>query len=118
MKQGTAELLACLTLVSPSGMTADERGQWVSVARQALSGIPVDLLERGCAVARRKCRFPSEIVPAILAEVEGEWERRKRRQAEREAFERNRDAPRLPQPEIVAADEVAKLIAQLAKRAA
>ncbi len=44
---------------------------------QTLSGIPGDLLERGCAEARRRCRFPSEIVPTIMATVGEQWEWRK-----------------------------------------
>ena len=38
-----------------------------------LSGIPTDLLEDGCAEARHRCRFPSEIVPTVLAAIETRW---------------------------------------------
>lgn len=73
LKQGKAELGACLTLVSPSGLTADDRKEWLAVAMQTLSGIPADLLAEGCAEARKRCRFPSEIVPMIVQEVETRW---------------------------------------------
>lgn len=80
-KRGTAELMACLTLVAPSGMSAEDRKAWVAVARQTLSGIPADLLSRGCAKARAVCKFASEIVPTILEDANADWAWRKRRYA-------------------------------------
>lgn len=77
LKQGKAELGACLTLVSPSGLTADDRREWLAVAMRTLSGIPADLLSDGCAEARKRCRFPSEIVPTIIAHVETRWKWRR-----------------------------------------
>jgi hypothetical protein len=109
-KAGTGELMACLTLVAPSGMTAEDRNAWVQVARATLSGIPADLLARGCAKARRTCKFASEIVPTILEEVEETWRWRKRRVAEDAA----QKAPRLPEPEYVSAEEMGKLAKMLA----
>lgn len=114
-KQGTAELLACLTLVAPSGMTAEDRTAWVAVARQTLSGIPGDLLTIGCAHARKTCRFASEIVPTIVAITENEWKRRQRIQADRAALHANRNAPRLAKPEYVDPTEVRKLIRSLGR---
>ena len=76
-RAGTAELLACLTLVAPTGMSAEDRTAWVAVARETLSGIPADLLQRGCWKARRTCKFPSEIVPTILSCTEKEWRARR-----------------------------------------
>lgn len=55
-------------------MTAEERAEWLKAARMTLSGIPADLLARGCAKARETCRFPSEIVPAILEEIRLAWQ--------------------------------------------
>lgn len=75
--QGVAELGACLTLVSPSGLTAEDRKEWLAIAMQTLSGIPADLLSRGCEAARLKCRFPSEIVPTIMETIGKQWEWRK-----------------------------------------
>lgn len=114
-KAGTAELLACLTLVAPSGMTAEDRNAWVQVARETLRGIPADLLQRGCRKARETCRFASEVVPAIVSETRVEWARRKRVEAERQALFENRNSPRLAKPEYVSADQVRKLVEQLAK---
>jgi hypothetical protein len=82
-KQGTAELMACLTLVAPSGMTTEDRLAWVAVAKQTLTGMPADLLARGCDKARRTCRFASEIVPTIIEEAEADWNWRKRMQSEK-----------------------------------
>lgn len=107
LKQGKSELGACLTLVSPSGLTADDRKEWLAVAMQTLSGIPADLLARGCAKARRTCRFPSEIVPTIMAEVESEWRWRQRRMSE----EVNDSTPRIErQPEMIPREETQRII--------
>lgn len=92
---GESELLACLVLVAPSGMTADDRHAWIKVARETLKGIPEDLLQRGCKKARTTCTFASEIVPTIFKEVGATWERRKRQAAEDEAA---RNTPSLPRP--------------------
>lgn len=86
--------MACLTLVAPAGMSAEDRQAWVAVAKQTLTGMPTDLLARGCRKARETCRFPSEIVPTILAEVQDTWTWRKRR-----LMEERRNAPRLEQHE-------------------
>lgn len=109
-KAGTAELLACLTLVAPSGMTAEDRNAWVQVARETLKGIPGDLLQRGCRAARERCRFASEIVPTIFEVVGKTWEGRLQADANRRQRELNRNALPQPKPEYVTAAEVRKLI--------
>jgi hypothetical protein len=75
-RQAFAELAACLTLVAPSGMASSDRSEWLKVAQMTLADLPADLLRRGCAKARETCRFASEIVPAILNELEYAWPRR------------------------------------------
>jgi hypothetical protein len=105
--QGVAQLGACLTLVSPSGLTAEDRKEWLAVAMQTLSGIPADLLERGCEKARRKCRFPSEIVPVIMETIGKQWEWRKQ-----DARQTALPAPE-PSPEYVGVEEVRKLLKRL-----
>lgn len=108
VKEGTAELMACLTLVAPTGMSSDERAQWVHVARQTLTGIPADLMKRGARAARAKCRFPSEIVPAIMAEIADEWQRRRRT-----AAEEGKPQPKfLPKPDRVSPEEARKIMAE------
>lgn len=97
--QGIAQLGACLTLVSPSGLSADDRKEWLAVAMQTLSGIPADLLERGCEAARRKCRFPSEIVPTIMESVGKAWDGRKADAARKAQL--GPEAALLPPPEYV-----------------
>lgn len=108
-KVGIAELSACLMLVVPSGMTKDERGQWLQAARIALTGIPADLLKDGCAAARLKCRFPSEIVPAIYAAIGDRWEKRKRDARPVEVFE---PAGLLEKPDYVTPAEAAAILAE------
>ena len=112
MKEASDQLLACLTLVAPGGMTGEERAGWVMIARETLSGLPIDLMKRGCEAARVTCRFASEIVPCIHAQVGKEWERRKKVQAEEKARAANRRAPRLTPPEHVTADEARQIIAE------
>lgn len=107
--------MACLTLVAPSGMTSEDRTAWVAVARTTLSGIPGDLLQRGCRVARERCRFPSEIVPTILEEVRWAWDNR-RGQLARFTPSTYQLPPPEPEPGYVAAQEVRKLIKSLASK--
>jgi hypothetical protein len=107
---GASDLLSCLMLVAPSGMAESDRANWLSAARMTLSGIPADLLARGCKIARETCRFPSEIVPSIMTDAKPSWERRKRALAEELALQANRDAPRLAKPDYVTADEAKSII--------
>lgn len=112
-RQGNGELAACLTLVAPSGMSAEDRKEWLRVARLTLSGIPADLLAIGCKKARETCRFASEIVPTILAEAKPLWEGRRRRLHEERQLEAMRNAPRLPEPERVTPEQIKEIKAEL-----
>lgn len=47
------------------------------MAWATLKGVPGDLLERGCAAARRSADHPSKVVPAIFAEIDAAWRARK-----------------------------------------
>jgi hypothetical protein len=67
-----------LSLVAPASMSENDQTAWLATAAETLSGIPADLLERGCLAARRKIDHPSKIVAAIFAEIGDVWERRKR----------------------------------------
>lgn len=58
-------------------MAQGERRDWLLAAWDALSGIPADLLERGCRAARLTADHPAKIVPAIISEVQSTWERRR-----------------------------------------
>jgi hypothetical protein len=59
-------------------MTEPARREWLTVAWGTLRGIPADLLEQGCAHARKIADHPAKIVPAIMLEVDAQWEGRKR----------------------------------------
>jgi hypothetical protein len=111
--------MACLTLVAPSGMSTEDRQAWVAVAKQTLSGIPGDLLQFGCKKARETCRFASEIVPTIMAEVGDIWERRKRTLATLKIQWDQRNMPRLTHEELeyVGAEQMRELLKQLRKAA-
>ena len=71
-------LTACLILTAPSGMSKDDRNEWLRAAWLTIGHLPADLLKRGCEVARRTADHPSKIVPAILGDAEAEIRRRKR----------------------------------------
>jgi hypothetical protein len=97
-KQGNTELLSCLILVAPSGMTAEDRDAWLRAAKMTLSGMPADLLSFGCKKARESCRFASEIVPTIMETVGASWEQRKEFARNQALAEANKSAPRLERP--------------------
>ncbi len=65
------ELLACLTLVAPAGMSDELRLEWVKVARETLKDVPEDLLKQGCAAARQEADHPRQIVPIIMKTIGG-----------------------------------------------
>jgi hypothetical protein len=64
------ELLACLTLVAPSTMGADERAAFITVGIETLSELSLAELKEGARQARKTCRFPSELLPAIFGNSE------------------------------------------------
>lgn len=84
------------------------------MAMKSLSGIPADLLARGAQAARLSCRYPSEIVPTIMAEVRSSWEYRVRKANEDAARHANRHAPRLEQqpPEYISPAEAKAILRQ------
>src|SRR6185503_12475798 len=65
-REATSELLACLLLVAPPSLTAEDRAAWIAVARQTVSGMSADRFRAGCQKARETCRFASEIIPTIF----------------------------------------------------
>jgi hypothetical protein len=114
-RQFLAELGACLTLVAPTGMAEDDRVEWLKVARMTLGDVPADLLERGCAVARRTCDHPSKIVPTILGEIGTALAWRKQN------FVRESGPPKLappppPEPEYVDPKAIRALINKIGRQ--
>lgn len=57
----------CLALVVPVGMSQEDRVVWIDAAFTALKHLPIDLIEKGAAEARKTADHPSKIVPAIIA---------------------------------------------------
>jgi hypothetical protein len=96
-------------------MTGNDRSEWLKVAQMTLRDLPADLLARGCAKARETCRFPSEVVPAILNELEYAWP--SRQAAMREASRPRLCAPPEPQRAIEYADpaEVRNLLKSIGR---
>jgi len=76
--QFRTELTSCLILTAPSGMTKEDRNEWLKVAWGTLRDLPPDILAAGCKVARETCDHPSKIVPTIMREA-GPWLEMRRR---------------------------------------
>ncbi len=66
-----------LALVAPAGMSEDDQVAWLAAAVDTLAGIPADLLQAGCAIARLRADHPSKIMKLIVDAVKPEWERRR-----------------------------------------
>lgn len=98
------ELTACLALVAPTGMTEDDRQEWLRVAWGTLGHLPADLLALGCRKARESCDHPSKVVPTILAAASPMLDRR-REHARPMPTERQIEV----QPEPLTADQRAEL---------
>jgi hypothetical protein len=74
-----AALLApCLALCAPSGMTSDDRAEWLKAARMSIGDFPADVLEAACRSARLTCDHPAKIVPHIAKQASDEMEERRR----------------------------------------
>jgi hypothetical protein len=54
-----------LALVRPVGMTDEMVDEWLTVAGQTLARYPLDILARGCEVARNTVSHHGGIVPAV-----------------------------------------------------
>lgn len=72
------ELTPCLALVSASGMTREDRREWMEAAYRALSGFTPAQLKIGAAAAMRTADHPSKIVPAIISAIHGEMKEHER----------------------------------------
>ena len=64
-----AMLGASLALVRPVGMSPKETSEWIDVAIDTLSHLPLPVFEAGVRAARTKCTHHSQIVPTIVAET-------------------------------------------------
>lgn len=96
------ELSRCLTLTAPSGMSQDDRLEWLTVAAMELTAVPSSILSDACAEARRTCDHPSKIVPAIIRYQPGHFLSEsfmRGRLATARSRLANINAPRLPKQE-------------------
>lgn len=102
------ELVPCLELVAPVGMTMEDRDTWFEASMKALAGIPIGLLQRGALAAMHTADHHSKVVPAIMAEISEAWARRKRLAAPVADVQ----APALPEPDRCTPAEAAEIIAR------
>jgi hypothetical protein len=73
-----ALLAECLTLCAPSGMTGDDRREWLKVAFKKIRDIPADLLAEATDAAQGACDHPSKIVRFIVQFTDDRWADRRR----------------------------------------
>lgn len=67
LEAATGELLRCLRLTAPVGMTDTDRREWLLVAFDEIKEIPLCELAERCSHARKVADLPSKIIPAIFA---------------------------------------------------
>lgn len=95
-----AALSRCLTLTAPTGMTAEDRTEWLTIAAPELADLPSMIFDDACAHARRTCDHPAKIIPAILKFEPPHYASAtfaQKRLADAKARLANIDAPRLQQ---------------------
>ena len=96
-----AALSRCLTLTAPTGMSQDDRTEWLMVAAPELADLASMLFDDACAHARKTCDHPAKIIPAILKyEPSAYWsgpDHARKRLSDAKAKLANLDAPRLQQ---------------------
>jgi hypothetical protein len=51
-------------------MDEHEAEEWLGAAVSAIGTVRIDVLDRACLTARRTCTHHSQIVPAVIAEVD------------------------------------------------
>lgn len=73
-------------------MSIEDRSEWVAVAVGEIAHYPKDVLFDACRHARRTCRHPAQIVPAII-QFADQADRELRRDIARAASPRLRLAP-------------------------
>lgn len=94
-------LSRCLTLTAPSGMTREDRDEWLMVAAPELADLPSMLFDDAVAHARRTADHPAKIIPSILKfEPSSYWlgpAHARQRLSEARSRLANLNAPRLQQ---------------------
>ena len=63
--EALAILTACLALVRPVGMTADEVEDWLAVALGEVRELPIGILREAASEARKTANHYAQIIPAI-----------------------------------------------------
>ncbi|SKB32666.1 hypothetical protein [Sphingopyxis flava] len=89
-----AHLGPLLTLIAPTGMTEQDRTEWLRVAADTLSGVPVDLLASSCREARFEVDHPAKVLRFIGSRIKEEWDARRAHLARLERLAN--DAQRAP----------------------
>src|SRR4051794_22435115 len=64
-RSAMAELTACLTLVAPVGMSANDRTEFLAVAARTIGPVAVGPFRAACDTARKLVRWPNELVHKI-----------------------------------------------------
>jgi hypothetical protein len=80
-------------------MSADDRAEWLKVARMALGEVLEGPLHFACSEARKTCRFASEIVPMVVEKAEEREHYLRDRISVVQWHLNNPPRPQLPKPE-------------------
>lgn len=115
----TVEAIELLTpgliLCAPSGMQEGERTAWCKAALMTIGDIPLAVLRRATADARKACDHPAKIVPFICKYEQDavEWANQSLRAAR--AKVKNLNAPILEkhEPEYMTAEDLAEMKREL-----
>lgn len=101
------ELTSCLVLTAPTGMTKEDRNEWLRVAWGTLRDLPPDILAAGCKAARETCDHPSKIVPTIMKEA-GPWMAMRRRSST-PIESALLPAPQIEEPDYITPEQMAEI---------
>lgn len=101
-------LTPILALVSPTGMSQDDRREWMKAAGMALQHLPEDVLRNAVRQAMRTVDHPAKIVATVIAAAEPELKHR------RWLFDKDRERKQMlslprPQPHMPTAEEIAEI---------
>lgn len=70
VEEASAYLSRCLTLCAPTGMTVEDRVEWLDAALEAIGEIPASVFIDACKHVQTKCDHPAKIIPVFTAFAE------------------------------------------------
>lgn len=68
--EAVPHLAACLALVRPVSMSEEAAAEWLAVAATELAGYRTGLVIGALSEARKRCNYPSQIIPFVIKDME------------------------------------------------